>query len=340
MVSFELPQVTSCFTLSFTKITLTAIMTAFAASVLILALLLRTGAAWKLAMDIPNARSLHTRPTPRVGGWALTPVAVLVMLWLARPLWPLALLALFLGLLSQIDDRRGLPARYRFAGHLFAAIALVVIQPPLYLWWLGIPIVVALVWVSNLYNFMDGANGLAGGMAVFGFGGYALMAGAAHPDICIASAAIAAAAAGFLTFNFPNAKVFLGDAGSIPLGFLVGGVGYWGWCANAWDFWFPVFVFAPFIFDATVTLLKRLMRRERFWEAHRQHYYQRMIGMAGAHTPVVVRWYVVMVCGIALAVVSSGLSGRWPFAILVGWLCILALMGWNVDRRWRREPAY
>ncbi|RKP59418.1 glycosyltransferase family 4 protein [Pararobbsia silviterrae] len=291
-------------------------------------------------MDIPNARSLHTRPTPRVGGWAVTPVGTLVILAVSRSLWPLAVLALFLGLLSQIDDRRGLPARYRFAGHLFAAIALVALRPPVDALWLAAPIVVALVWVSNLYNFMDGANGLAGGMAVLGFAGYAWMAGASHPDLCLAAAAVSAAAAGFLVFNFPGAKVFLGDAGSIPLGFLAGGLGYWGWQTKVWPFWFPLFVFAPFIFDATVTLLKRLLRGERFWEAHRQHYYQRMIGMAGAHTPVVLLWHLIMACGIALACASIALPGLWPLAVLAGWLLVLAALGWTVDRRWRHAPAY
>lgn len=340
MVSFRLPRTLKVLSLSFTNILLATVVASFATSVLILAVLLRTGAAWKLATDIPNARSLHTRPTPRVGGWAVTPVSVIAISVVSRSLWPLAALALLLAVVSQIDDRRGLPARYRFACHLFAALALVSVSPPLYLWWLAIPVVVVLVWVSNLYNFMDGANGLAGGMSVVGFAGYALMAGATHPELSLAATAIAAAALGFLIFNFPNAKVFLGDAGSIPLGFLAGGVGYWGWCNGAWPFWFPVFVFAPFIFDATVTLLKRLLRQEKFWEAHRQHYYQRMIGMAGAHAPVVLKWYAVMMCGIALALASTKLPALWPLAVLAGWLLFLALLGWNVDRRWRRKPAY
>jgi UDP-N-acetylmuramyl pentapeptide phosphotransferase/UDP-N-acetylglucosamine-1-phosphate transferase len=340
MVSFNLLKLLDVSPLSFANTVLATIILAVVASVLILGLLLRTGAAWKLAMDIPNARSLHTRPTPRVGGWAVTPVSVLSILFVARSLWPLAALAALLGLVSQIDDRRGLSARYRFAAHLISAIALVLVAPPLYQWWLAVPMVFLLVWVSNLYNFMDGANGLAGGMAVFGFAGYALMAGVTHPEISLAAAGIAAAAAGFLAFNFPNAKVFLGDAGSVPIGFLAGGMGYWGWCTGAWPFWFPAFVFAPFILDATVTLLKRLVRGERFWEAHRQHYYQRMIGMAGGHTPVVLRWYATMMCGIALAMASTHLLGLWPEVMLAGWLLFLALLGWNVDRRWRRKPAY
>ena len=326
--------------MSFLNTLLLAAMLAFAGSALILSLLLKTGVAWKLATDIPNDRSLHTRPTPRVGGWGVTPVSALLIIVFARTMWPLAVCAFLLGILSNIDDRRGLPARYRFAGHLIAAVAVILVQPTPYGWWLAIPMVILLVWVSNLYNFMDGANGLAGGMAVLGFAAYAAVAWAAHPDIAISAAVIAAAAAGFLLFNFPFAKVFLGDSGSIPLGFLAGGLGYWGWCSGAWAFWFPVFVFSPFIADASVTLLKRLLRGERIWQAHRQHYYQRMIGMAGAHWPVVLRWYAGMLSGIALACYSTVLPGPWPFIVLTGWTLFLVILGWNVDRRWRRAPAY
>lgn len=255
-------------------------------------------------------------------------------------MWPLALFALLLGVLSHIDDRRGLSARYRFAGHLLAGVALVWVQPPLYSWWLALPVVFLLGWASNLYNFMDGANGLAGGMAVIGFSAYAVVAASAHLDIAVAAAIIAAAAAGFLLFNFPSAKVFLGDSGSIPLGFLAGGLGYWGWCDGAWAFWFPAFVFSPFVADASVTLLRRLLRGEKIWQAHRQHYYQRMIGMTGAHWPVVLCWYAVMLLGIGLACYSVVLPGPRPFFVLTGWTLFLVILGWNVDRRWRRFPAH
>ncbi|CAB3803177.1 glycosyl transferase [Pararobbsia alpina] len=341
MVSFDIPQFYfQDSLLSFSNSLVVSALLAFASSVVILLLLLKTGYAWRLATDVPNDRSLHTRPTPRVGGWGITPASAVLILIFARSLWPLAVLALALGLLSHFDDRQGLSARYRFAGHVIAAIALVCVVPPPYFGWLAIPVVFSLVWVSNLYNFMDGANGLAGGMAVIGFGCYSLSAGVRQPELAIAALIVACAALGFLLFNFPFAKVFLGDAGSIPLGFLAGGMGYWGWAAGAWAFWFPVFVFSPFIADASATLLKRLLRRERFWEAHRQHYYQRMIGMAGVHWPVVLQWYGLMVFGITLASYSRLLPGQWPFAVLIGWMLFLVTLGWTVDRRWRRAPAY
>ena len=313
---------------------------AFAGSALVLLFLLKTGYAWRLATDVPNDRSLHTRPTPRVGGWGVTPISVLLIVLLARPLWPLAVLALSLGFLSHVDDRRSLAARYRFAAHLLAAIVLVCVVPPPHAWWLAIPATFLLVWMSNLYNFMDGANGLAGGMAVLGFSCYGFIGRIAHPDLAIASAAIAGAAAGFLIFNFPFAKLFLGDSGSIPLGFLAGGMGYWGWCVGAWPFWFPPFVFSPFIADASFTLFKRLMRGERFWEAHRQHYYQRMVGMVGEHWPVVLQWYALMLCGIVLASFSLILSGILLAVVLIVWMLFLIVLGWSVDRRWRRRPIY
>lgn len=142
---------------------LVAIAAASAAtSTLILRMLLATGWAWRLATDIPNARSLHTRPTPRVGGWGIVPVSVAAILLLAPQLWLIALAALGLAALSQVDDRRGLPARVRFAAHLMAVAILLVLYPAAAPIWL-IPVGFLMVWLINLYNFMDGADGLAGG---------------------------------------------------------------------------------------------------------------------------------------------------------------------------------
>src|SRR5471032_1018373 len=170
---------------------------ALAACAAILWTLLRSGLAWRLATDIPNDRSLHTRPTPRVGGWGIVPVAV-VLIWLVAPaLWLPALAAALLTALSQIDDRRGLPARVRFGGHAAEVAVLVAFYPADVPWWALAAMAVLLVWLVNLYNFMDGSDGLAGGMALFGFGGYAIAAAlpagyaagyAAHPDPALALA--------------------------------------------------------------------------------------------------------------------------------------------------------
>ncbi|ODP31240.1 glycosyltransferase family 4 protein [Pandoraea sp. ISTKB] len=320
------------------SLTLTGVAAA-AACALILGFLLKSGLAWQLATDVPNHRSLHTRPTPRVGGWGIVPVAAIGIWQLAPSLWLIALLMLFVAAISQIDDRRGLPARVRFAAHLFVVITTVSVYPAAVPIWALAVIAMLMVWLVNLYNFMDGADGLAGGMTLFGFAGYAaaaMLSANAAPSLALASLAVAGAAAGFLYFNFHPARIFLGDAGSISLGFLAGAFGYWGWRDDVWPIWFPALVFSPFICDASVTLLRRLLRGEKIWEAHREHYYQRMVRSGMGHAKTAAVWYVAMLSGIILAVSALG----WPPIIQwvsVGvWVLVLAIIGIGVDARWRR----
>jgi len=153
-------------------------------------------------------------------------------------------------------------------------------------------LILAVGWITNLYNFMDGSDGLAGGMSVIGFGAYALAAGAS--PLATVSLCIAAAAGAFLVFNFHPARIFLGDVGSIPLGFLAGALGLVGWRGDAWPLWFPLLVFAPFIADATVTLARRAARGERVWQAHREHYYQRLVRSRLGHRGTAALAYVAM----------------------------------------------
>jgi UDP-N-acetylmuramyl pentapeptide phosphotransferase/UDP-N-acetylglucosamine-1-phosphate transferase len=304
----------------------------------ILALLLKTGLAWRLATDLPNERSLHALPTPRVGGWGVIPVAVVAMAVLAPSLWLVALGAAFLAAVSQIDDRRGLPARIRFMAHAVAVLALVVVHPAPVPWWLLVILAFLMLWLVNLYNFMDGSDGLAGGMALFGFGGYAVAAlFGPHPEsgLGFACAAVAGAAAGFLVLNFYPARIFLGDAGSIPCGFLAGALGYWGYSAGIWPIWFPALVFSPFIADASLTLIRRLLRGEKFWQAHREHYYQRMVRLGLGHARTALMWYLVMLLGIILAVTLLKSSPAMQWAAVAGWIVVLVMMGLAVDACWR-----
>lgn len=305
----------------------------------VLCLLLKTGLAWRLATDIPNERSLHERPTPRVGGWGMMPVVVLAILLLAPSLWLIAVAVAFLAAVSQIDDRRGLPARVRFAAHFIAVLALIVVYPAPVPWWCLAGLAFLMLWLVNLYNFMDGSDGLAGGMALFGFGAYAvaaLLGPQPVRDLSWACAAVAGAAAGFLLFNFHPARIFLGDAGSIPTGFLAGALGYWGWRSGAWPIWFPALVFSPFIGDASVTLIRRLLRGEKFWQAHREHYYQRMVRLGAGHAATALTWYLVMFAGIILALWALALSTALQWGIVAGWAVVLVLMGAAIDVRWRR----
>ncbi|WP_133650896.1 MraY family glycosyltransferase [Paraburkholderia flava] len=312
------------------------------ASGLILLVLLRTGLAWRLATDVPNDRSLHVQPTPRVGGWGIIPAVAVAMAVLTPTLRMAALAVVFLALVSQVDDRRGLPARARFLAHLIATVGFVVLFPAAAPLWVLAILAFLMIWMVNLYNFMDGADGLAGGMALIGFGGYAiaaLISTSPMPELAIASAAVAGAALGFLFFNFHPARVFLGDAGSISLGFLAGALGYWGWRGGVWPVWFPVLAFSPFITDASITLARRLLRGEKFWQAHREHYYQRMVRSGIGHAGTALVWYAVMALGMMLAVVALGWPVPAQWCVVVGWLAVLCVLGRLVDLRWRRFEA-
>ena len=254
--------------------------------------LLRGG---KLALDVPNERSLHSAPVPRVGGIGIAlGVAAAAVTGLA-PVSLALLLALALAMLSFLDDVKRLPTSMRLAAHLWAAAVLV--------WYTLSPmnvlemalLVIAVAWITNLYNFMDGSDGLAGGMAVVGFSAYAIAAWlAGDADVAQPSAALVGASAAFLAFNFHPARVFLGDVGSIPLGFLAAALGVVGWRDDVWQLWCPVLVFGPFIGDATLTLLKRLARREKVWHAHREHYYQRLVLMGAGHRATALAAYALM----------------------------------------------
>lgn len=331
---------------------------------LVLWMLLRTGWAWSLATDVPTHRSLHTRPTPRVGGWGVAPASALGLAIFAPQLTWVALLVVALAAICQIDDRRGLSARIRFAVQLAVAIILCSVYRLPLPWWLYPVAVLGLVWSVNLYNFMDGADGLAGGMALIGFGAYGVAAVGVAPALAAGAAAVGGAAAGFLLFNWSPARLFLGDAGSIPLGFLGGSLGLIGWSAGVWAAWFPFMVFSPFILDASITLARRLLRGERFWEAHREHYYQRMIQMDGGHGRTIRAWYLLMACGALLALFmlkgshapglhfasatlsadANILSGNTAlfgqtYRVWLGggvWITALCFLGWRVDHRWMR----
>ena len=170
---------------------------------------------------------------------------------------------------------------------------------------LGLALVLAIAWLTNLYNFMDGADGLAAGMTVIGFAAYAVAATLAdEPELATICLCIAAASGAFLVFNFHPARIFLGDVGSIPLGFLAAALGIVGWRDEAWPLWFPAAVFAPSIADATLTLARRLLRGERVWQAHRDHYYQRMVrgGLGHRGTAYVAYALMVLCAGAALVV--------------------------------------
>ena len=293
----------------------------------------------RFALDQPNARSLHATPVPRTGGLAVLAGVAVALGFIGTQLWLPMLLALVLAAISLYDDVFHLRRRARFLAHLAAAGMLV--------WYVMSPmnpsemlvLVLAVIWITNLYNFMDGADGVAGGMTVVGFCAYAVAAWlAGEGALATLCASIAAAALAFLIHNLHPARIFLGDVGSIPLGFLAAALGIVGWRDDVWPLWFPLLVFGPFNGDATVTFLRRLARRERVWEPHRDHYYQRIVRMGFGHRRAALVGYAVMIVCSVLALAGRGQPpALQALAFAIGTLLLGGVAIW-VDWRWARQP--
>jgi len=248
--------------------------------------------------DKPNKRSLHNESKPRTGGLIFMPI--ILLMWLASGLYsPIYLLItiIFLMLISFVDDLGNISAGVRFIFHIIFILFFVLgLDINLNLFYLPLAIFL-LAWMTNLFNFMDGSDGMAAGMAVIGFFSYAISSYIAGDDsFALKNGIIMTCCLSFLLFNFSLAKIFMGDVGSISLGFLSGAMGIIGWQKELWAFWFPLLIFSPFIADATITLLKRIIRKEKFWQAHREHYYQRLILLGWSHKKTALILYVVMIC--------------------------------------------
>lgn len=313
------------------------VISAFIVCWLVLALLLRRG---RLPMDHPNERSLHATPTPRIGGLGIMAGVGVAAGWMAgagllQGTLPVVLAAFALAALSVLDDVRSLPVALRLLAHFVAAVACLLALG--LSGWALLAGMLAVVWMTNLYNFMDGSDGLAGGMAAIGFGALALAAWLGDaPGLAAFCAAIAATALAFLRFNFPPARIFMGDAGSIPLGFMAATLGIVGAMQHVWPWLFPLLVFSPFIVDAGVTLIRRALRGEKVWRAHRSHYYQRVVLLGATHRQLALASYALMLAAAALA-----------FALLLylqytAWLLILSaaiylLVFLAIDSRWHHR---
>jgi Fuc2NAc and GlcNAc transferase len=256
--------------------------------------LVRTRALAHGRLDLPNARSSHTQPTPRGGGLGIAAVlvAVVLVLWVQGALAASAALAYGVGgalvaVIGALDDRFNLPALPRFGTHVVAAalaVALLLRAPDAIALWPIVPravvlaiLVLAIVWSVNLFNFMDGIDGIAASQAVFVSAASALLTaqGELAADAALLTST-ASACLGFLAWNWPPAKIFMGDVGSGFLGFWLAVLAIGLHVAGELDIWTSVILSSTFVADATVTLLRRMARGERWYEAHRSHAYQHL----------------------------------------------------------------
>jgi UDP-GlcNAc:undecaprenyl-phosphate GlcNAc-1-phosphate transferase len=303
-----------------------------------IAVLRRAGWTQRLE-DRPNERSLHADPRRRVGGIGLLLGALPVMAWLGNPaLHVFAGCAAALALISFLDDVRSLPIEVRLPAHLGAAgLAILALGSEQLGAVNAILAILFIAWMANLFNFMDGADGLAGGMAAIGFATLALAA--VHSDalpLALACGALASASVAFLAHNFPPARAFLGDAGSIPLGFLAGILGVYGALERAWPLWLPVLVFSPFIVDATFTLARRALRREPVWRAHRSHLYQRLVLAGWSHRRLALWAYGLMIAVGVSALAAQRSGAMLQCGIIAVWAVAFALLPGAIGRFLRR----
>ncbi|MDF1820585.1 MAG: glycosyltransferase family 4 protein [Alcanivoracaceae bacterium] len=308
--------------------TLALIMLAVLAATVVATGWVRQVAIKRQIIDTPNARSSHALPTPRGGGVGFVLVLLLALpaLWLGQWLGTTVVLAfvpagLAVALLGFLDDLGHVPARWRLLGHFAAAGWLLWMLgglPPLPLWGASVDLglvghglaLLFLVWSLNLFNFMDGIDGIAAGEAVTVCLAGALLLLMVLPGAMLLPLLFAAAVAGFLVWNAPPARIFMGDAGSGFLGLSLAGLMVWGAHLSATLFYGWLIVYGVFVVDATLTLLRRVLRGERFYEAHRSHAYQYASRRLGSHAPV------------TLAVMAINLIWLlpWALAVVVGWL--------------------
>ncbi len=355
-------------------VVLPALLVSFLLAAGLVGLLKRNAIPGLRILDHPNDRSLHQAPVPRTGGIGVL-VAVVIPLSAVLPwlppwqLWPggadptltsmvpailaaLMLATLLLAAVSLLDDRGHVAPQYRLATQLLAALLLYAvglrwdsvglpgIGEPIPAW-LTLPLTLLFVaWMTNLYNFMDGMDGLAGGMAVFGFGALAVFGVLGHAwGYGLINAVIAAAAAGFLIHNLPRAGIFLGDLGSALLGFWASGSILAGVRLELFPLWAGLLVFSPFIVDATWTLIRRATRGVRVWRAHREHHYQRLVLAGWSTRRTLLRAYILMAAAGATAIAGSRLPVSEQWLLLAGWAAIYGLVHLRVELAERSDSA-
>jgi Fuc2NAc and GlcNAc transferase len=326
-----------------------ALLVAVAAIAVAIATAISTGVVLRFAiargvLDMPNERSSHTQPTPRGGGLAIAGVlfaALLVACLMGAAPWRLTAALIVGGVpiaaVGWIDDRRGVAARVRFAVHLAsasAAVALLGGMPTLRVGADSIALgplgsvlaVVAITWLINLYNFMDGIDGIAAGEAVTVGVSAAVLGFTTAPAVALASLLVAACALGFLRWNWPPARIFMGDVSSGLLGFVFGALALASERAGGPPALLWLLLLGVFIADATVTLVRRMRRGERWYAAHRLHAYQRLTRHGWTHRGVSSSVLIVNVALAMIATAAMRLPSRAPLLLASGVALLTGLL--------------
>jgi len=308
-------------------------------------------------LDIPNERSLHSRPVPRGGGLAI--VAICLAGWFCLSGFPagedwLGVVsygfgATLIAVVSWIDDVRSLPRVSRFAAQSLAAMLLILgygawstVSLPLVgnlpLGWLGLPVVFLwIVGLTNAYNFMDGIDGIAGCQALTaGLGWLVLGQVTGQENVAFLGLLAAAGSAGFLVHNWSPAKIFMGDVGSAFLGYTFAFLTLKAGRENPRLCLAGVFFVWPFVFDSSFTFLRRLLKREPVFTAHRTHLYQRLVVAGWSHAATTLLYTGLDLIGLLLALLFVAYPDKTDWLIVVG-LPALACGLWILVVRQERK---
>lgn len=339
------------------------ILVGFIVSAICCQVLCRYRGRWA-ALDQPNLRSLHDVPVSRLGGVAIVAgiagATLVAYPWSGTSTaWPVSMSIMYafliVVLISFIDDVHSLPPWVRLASHVLAAVLVVhdglyPIELDIGTWswslpvWVSIPFsILFVVWMINLYNFMDGMDGFASGMGLIGFGSLAVLgvlAGA--PAFAQLAFGVAAACVGLLLVNFPPARLFMGDTGAASLGLLAAVFMLWAERRGVLPLWAGVVVFSPFIVDASWTLSSRIVSGHQPWRAHREHFYQRLVRLGWSHRRTVLWEYCLMLycAGFAIGlfyITSAELRLLGLGLIALGYLGLAIWIDKFIARRSRRK---
>lgn len=298
-------------------------------------------ALYRNLLDQPNHRSAHTKPTPRGGGLAIITAfmpTLYFLMWSHPPLMT-TYLAIHTGLLvaaiGLIDDIKSLPARWRFSVHLLsAALALIIINgfPSIYLPyplnllsnhslitppnWIGYPLgILGLAWFLNLFNFMDGTDGIAASQSLFVSLGLFSFLVIHSFDLALIPLSLAFASFGFLVWNWPSAKIFMGDVGSGYLGFILGLLVLLASQYNAVLLYCGLILMGIFIVDATYTLFVRVISGQKWHEAHCSHTYQ-IISRRIGHTSLLLGCWAINLFWLLPMAILAYFYQQWAFILL------------------------
>lgn len=290
--------------------------------------------------DFPNKRSSHSKPTLKIGGLLIFLILVPIGFFSNYFYSPASLACLLIiFLISFIDDLIHVSNLLRLVTHFIVAFIFIVFLP-INDFYLIIFFTISLVWITNLYNFMDGIDGLSIFMTIVGFSSLAIQFYLNHfNDFVYLPLLLVITIFPYIFFNFYKSKIFLGDAGAASIGFLAGSVGLVGWVNNVWPIWFPTLIFSTFGADATLTVLIKLINKKNPLLPHKEYFFHKLIDLGLGKKTTATVYLFFMVLSSLLGFVMINLDHLSINLIFYSYMSILLILLILIHFRWMRVKS-